>query len=135
MTRQDSAYVTPAAIFLGLAFHDIVSSLYLLLSKVTTAYKTPIWRVASVTWIFMAIFFVCQFIILDYITSPYVVSNDFFGNLMMLNYIFNYFTTVGVGIMLMTRIRVFYGVRHSLNVASICCLYYHASLGSCYLYA
>ncbi|KAJ3272511.1 hypothetical protein HDV01_005462 [Terramyces sp. JEL0728] len=116
MTRQDSAYVTPAAIFLGLALHDIVSSLYLLLSKVNTAYKTPIWRVASVTWIFMAIFFVCQFIILDYITSPYVVSNDFFGNLMMLNYIFNYFVTVGVGIMLMTRIRVFYGRQSAVYI-------------------
>ncbi|KAJ3272510.1 hypothetical protein HDV01_005461 [Terramyces sp. JEL0728] len=107
--RQDNAYCSPAAIFLGLALWDICQSLSLLLSKLGTASKTPIWRVASVTWVFMSVFFVLQFMVLDYITSPYEVTNDFFGNLFILNFIFIYLTTVGVGIMLMTRIRVFYG--------------------------
>ncbi|KAJ3254493.1 hypothetical protein HK103_007129 [Boothiomyces macroporosus] len=107
--RQDNAYCAPAAFFLGLALWDILQSLALLLSKLKTASKTPIWRVASVTWIFMATFFVLQYMVLDYITSPYEVSNDFFGNLFIFNFIFIFLTTFGVGVMLMTRIRVFYG--------------------------
>ncbi|KAJ3320102.1 hypothetical protein HDV06_005667 [Boothiomyces sp. JEL0866] len=107
--RQDNAYTTTAALFLGLALWDISQSLGLLLSKIKSANHTPIWKLASVTWIFITTFFVLQYMILDYITSPYTVKSDFFGNLFVLNFIFIYLTTCGVAVMLMTRIRVFYG--------------------------
>jgi hypothetical protein len=119
MSREDTAYFTPAAIFLGLGFHDAVSSVYLLLSKAGGASGTPIWRVAWIVWFLLVGFMLCQFIALDFQSVPYPVPNWWPGLIQILNYGFNLLVTIGVGVMLLMRIRVFYGKRSISYIAMV----------------
>lgn len=113
LMRQYNAFCTPAGIFLGMALWDIMRSLYLLMSKSSTAYKTAIWRAATATWVCLALFYLFQFMLLDFLANPYGISSTFFGYLLMLNFFLFYWTSFGIALMDMIRIRIFYAV--SLN--------------------
>jgi hypothetical protein len=119
MVRQSNAYLSPAAIILGIAAHDIFSSVLLLQSKASDANRTMIWRVAVLSWMFLFGFFICQVMVVDWLTSPYVVPNYWFGLMQLLNYLFNFLTTLGVGTMFLLRIRVFYGNRSKTYLAML----------------
>lgn len=108
--RNENAYETPAAIFLGLGLHKLFESLFLVASKLSTAWHTPIYKVAVLSWMLLAGYLVSQITILDYITSPYDSAPSLFGNLLIANYGFNLVTSVVIAIMFIMRIRVFYRV-------------------------
>jgi hypothetical protein len=78
MERQKNAYITPAAVILGIALHNCVSSAYMLSQKAKKAGSGWIWRSSLLTLLCILGFIVCQMIILDFITSPYVVPGWIF---------------------------------------------------------
>ncbi|KAJ3309976.1 hypothetical protein HDV04_005478 [Boothiomyces sp. JEL0838] len=106
--RNENAYETPAAIFLGLGLHKLFESLFLVASKLSTAWHTPIYKVAVLSWMLLAGYLVSQITILDYLTSPYDSAPSLFGNLLIANYGFNLVTSIVIAIMFIMRIRVFY---------------------------
>ncbi|KAJ3272512.1 hypothetical protein HDV01_005463 [Terramyces sp. JEL0728] len=105
--RDESAYETPAAIFLGLGLYKLFESFFLIASK-TKSRHTPIYRVAVLSWLLLAAYVGCQIAILDYITSPYDSAPSLFGNLLVVNFGFNLLTSIVIAIMFIMRIRVFY---------------------------
>ncbi|KAJ3272509.1 hypothetical protein HDV01_005460 [Terramyces sp. JEL0728] len=132
--RQDNAYVTPSAVILGLAVHELVGALYLLVTKYRTAKMTPIWLVAAVTFVFLVLFVTFQIAVLDFITAPYPSPTWYFGVLILLNYLFNLCCTFGVGIMLLIRLRAFYGGSSVFQIAVFIALFVFSfkTLGNAY---
>ncbi|KAJ3309978.1 hypothetical protein HDV04_005480 [Boothiomyces sp. JEL0838] len=132
--RQDNAYVTPAAVILGMAVHELVGALYLLVSKYRTASATPIWLVAAITFVFLLCFITAQITVLDFITTPYPAPTWYFGVLILLNYLFNLCCTFGVGIMLLMRLRAFYRGNSVFQVAVFISLFVFSfkTLGDAY---
>lgn len=70
--RLDSAYTIPAAVFLGIALHDLTSALFLLITKFNTARKTLVWILSTITWLFLALYISIQLLTIDFIDSPFV---------------------------------------------------------------
>ncbi|KAI8895368.1 hypothetical protein BC833DRAFT_601474 [Globomyces pollinis-pini] len=117
--RSPTAFLTPATLLLGLAISENVSSLNLIISKWINASNTNIWRVSVICWFIVSIFLIFQIIILDFLSSPYVVPDWWIGFMHMMNYLLDYFATVAVGIILMIRMRVFYGTRSKAFITMI----------------
>ncbi|KAJ3304462.1 hypothetical protein HDV03_002806 [Kappamyces sp. JEL0829] len=117
--RQDSGYYMASAVIIGLGMHDALGSIYLLLSKARAASQTPIWRLSAVVWIFLAAFLASQATILDYFISPYVVPKQWFGQVLFCNYFFHMITSLGVSLMLLLRLRVFYSPKSAIFLTMI----------------
>ena len=69
--RNNEAYSTTSGLLIGLGIPDFLASLMILTSKAKTASNTILWRTALATWISLGLFLIFQFLVLDYLTSPY----------------------------------------------------------------
>jgi hypothetical protein len=128
MQRQANAYVIPAAVILGLALHNCCSSAYLLARKSHSAGQGWIWILSVITLLFIFGFITVQFMILDFITSPYQVSPSFPGLVQLLNYAFHLLSTIGISVVFMMRLSVFYDAKSKLMmVMGFLCLLVIAS--------
>ncbi|KAJ3275590.1 hypothetical protein HDV01_007593 [Terramyces sp. JEL0728] len=94
---------------LGMALHNLASAAFILIVKAKLAYKTGLWNVAILAWLSLTGFVVLQIIAIDYISSPYMTGNSFLGMIFLLNYCFNFLTTIFVTALIVIRIRLFYG--------------------------
>jgi hypothetical protein len=113
--RDDGAYVVLSGIILGLSLPELSKTIMLLLSRMGDAATTKLWILSMFTFISLCSFFVSQFIVLDLITSPYIVSNAFLGILMGSNYGTYFLATVGISILFVFRITIFYGKESAVS--------------------
>ncbi|KAI8895190.1 hypothetical protein BC833DRAFT_651442 [Globomyces pollinis-pini] len=117
--RQYSAYETPSGIFIGMGFHYLFAAGYLLAEKVQTAHKTSLWRLGFVTWLSLAGFIIMQAMMLDVEVSPYTHPSWYRG----FQYVFacstNILLTFGTTLLILTRVRLFYGSRSRFNYSMI----------------
>jgi hypothetical protein len=117
MERQRNAYVTPAAVILGIALHNLASSVYLLSQKARKASSNWIWKASLMAALVIFGFIVCQMIILDFITSSYIVPDYWLGLVQFLIYLFHLLATIAISTVLMLRLSVFYTAYSSLMVS------------------
>lgn len=107
--RDYNGYLTSSGIMLGMALHNLATAMFILLIKAKLAYKTALWNIAMFAWLSLTGFVVLQIIAIDYISSPYLTGDNFLGTIFLLNYSFNFLTTIFVTSLIVIRIRLFYG--------------------------
>ncbi|KAJ3260407.1 hypothetical protein HK103_000549 [Boothiomyces macroporosus] len=106
--RNENAYETPAAVFIGLGLHKLFESLFLIVSKRSAAGHTAIYKVGVLSFILLTGCLGCQFTLLDYLTSPYVSPQYWLRDLQIANYGLNFVTSIVMAILFILCIRVFY---------------------------
>lgn len=111
MNREISAYYTPAAIILGIATHNCLSSIYIIYKKAVTPGCLWIWSVSSVALLFIASFITFQTIRLDLISnSAYDLSQNWPRIIQIGNYACNALATIGISAVLIMLLSVFHKV-------------------------
>jgi hypothetical protein len=110
MERQRNAYITPAAVILGVGLHNCVTCAYLLTQKARSASGGWIWRLSVLTLIFVFGFIFFQILILDFIASAYIVPDWWVGFVQMGNFIGHFLSAMGITAVLLIRLSVFYHV-------------------------
>jgi hypothetical protein len=86
-------------------------------------------------WFILFGFVFSQLVILDYVTVPYQTPDYLEGLLQILNYSFDFIVGLGVGIMLLMRIQLVYGMKSKLFVSMMVmflCMVFFKGLGNYY---
>ncbi|KAI8895367.1 hypothetical protein BC833DRAFT_601473 [Globomyces pollinis-pini] len=117
--RNPEAFLTPSTLLLGIGLSEQIASFSLLLMKGSSASKTLIWRTAAVSWCFISVFLIFQVIVIDYLASPYIVPNWWIGFIQMMNYLMDILATIAVSVILLLRMRVFYGKRSKMYIIMV----------------
>ncbi|KAJ3254490.1 hypothetical protein HK103_007126 [Boothiomyces macroporosus] len=95
---------------LGLAAHNILGSLGELFKKECRE-NTQVFVIGLFTWMALTTFTATQCILLDYMTSPYDVGLDFWGNVEFSVIFSSFFSVMGVTFLMISRLRSLYGRR------------------------
>ncbi|KAJ3309975.1 hypothetical protein HDV04_005477 [Boothiomyces sp. JEL0838] len=97
-------------VMLGLAAHNILGSLGELFKKECRE-NTQVFVIGLFTWMALTTFTATQCILLDYMTSPYDVGLDFWGNVEFSVIFSSFFSVMGVTFLMISRLRSLYGRR------------------------
>jgi hypothetical protein len=109
--REQKAYVIPAAIFTGLAVHELFGAFCLLMA--IKAKRSPLWLGSFTVYGLVCISVLLNFILLDFVASPYPSVSGYLGNLMALAYLVNFVSTIAIVFLFLTRIKMFFGSHSS----------------------
>ena len=116
LERQPGGYVTMSAFVLGIGLHSCASCFYLLHSKGNSAKNGWIWQLSVATLVSAFMFIVAQMAVLDFVTNPYDVPNYFLGLIDLLNYLLHFTSAVGITLVLIIRLTIFYDRRSYLLI-------------------
>lgn len=116
--RTSNAYLATSTVLVGAAIPDFGASFMLLAGKFSSR-QTAVWKLAVFTWISLGMFLTAQFLVLDFISSPYKAPSYWFGTIIGANYFSNFLVTVGISILLVLRIRIFYGKKNGFYKAML----------------
>ena len=111
--RNHDSYVSLAGILLGAALPELISTLVVLLGR-AESYKTTMWILSFYSATMLLIYMISQFLVLDFVASPYKVPEHFLGIMLMANYGFNLLVSVGISILFAYRIALFHGKRSAI---------------------
>jgi hypothetical protein len=114
--RDSNAYVVVAGLILGLSFPELANVFMVLVSKAKDASGTALWRLSLYSWLALALFISSQIVVLDFIASPYKVPTWFLGVCLIANYGTNFLTTIGISILFVYRLSLFYGKRSVTSI-------------------
>ncbi|KAH6568425.1 hypothetical protein BASA50_005481 [Batrachochytrium salamandrivorans] len=108
VARDNSAFATPSAIFLGIAIHELIYSFFFLVTATVLAWKTALFRISAAAWVFCVAQTCLQIVLVDFYISPYDISNNEITWVTIAALCANFLTSTALLVLMVIRLCVFH---------------------------